>query len=442
MTWLSSPSFAGKRTTDVTLVREADRIASAVLPSGLTLLVETVPHSGVAATCLHVNVGFRNERLTGSAHLIEHILTEGRTAGDSDDDIIAGIGGSINAHTSLDYTQFTTVAPISGLASMLRIQIARLDGHRYDAAIVKAQQAVVEAEIQRNILRRPHGDLVLIALPALLYDDYPNSHNGYASIEEIGNLEPDEVLELLGPQYNPRAATLAVAGPMNPDEVLDLIAYNSSVQDSPMLPASVSPTQTTHLAPLTESREATVGNGWARTARTAWGFRLDGPTDTDQYVAAVLASELLEELGQRCNCDHTACGRGPLASRVNRTGNPFDVAHDSMLVIEAGHRHGASPARVRECMTTSLQHIVHRHDFTDRLRQVAEAVALDLLATTESLVSRASWMCIDSVLFGDPHRFTSVPDRLREVPADSVRLILDSLSSSAFAQITSVPEAV
>lgn len=147
--------------------RLSTQTISARLASGLTVVIDEVRDTDIAATCLQVGVGCRNEALAGAAHLIEHVLTEGSTDGYHDDEIVAGSGGSINAHTSLDHTQFTTVAPDVALESMLRIQVERLNSDRYGSAIVDAQKSIVEGELQRNFIRRPHGRLILGVLPEL-----------------------------------------------------------------------------------------------------------------------------------------------------------------------------------------------------------------------------------------------------------------------------------
>jgi predicted Zn-dependent peptidase len=44
------------------------------LDDGLDVIVRRVPGVAVAATCLQYDVGFRNEPVSGLAHLTEHLL--------------------------------------------------------------------------------------------------------------------------------------------------------------------------------------------------------------------------------------------------------------------------------------------------------------------------------------------------------------------------------
>lgn len=209
---------------------------------------------------------------------------------------------------------------------------------------------------------------------------------------------------------------------------------------SPSLETNQHVTNPVPLAPLTADRHGLLRDRHADSGRTAWGFRLDGPTDTSDYLAFVLVSELLEYTSPPCTCPGSGCGRGPLASRVNRTGNPFDVARDSMLVIEAGHPADASPEQLTTCIHLALTSLAQDDQLDDLVRRTVEGVALDLVSSTDSLLSRASWACVDTATFKGTRRFAEIPERLKSVGVEDVREGLRRLTVEPSCRLTSSPE--
>jgi zinc protease len=70
------------------------------------------------------------------------------------------------------------------------------------AARVREQIAVVQSEIRRNILQRPHGGLVLFTLPELLFSSFANGHNGYGNLEELAGLSLCELEWFVGSAFS------------------------------------------------------------------------------------------------------------------------------------------------------------------------------------------------------------------------------------------------
>src|SRR5260221_7281484 len=86
-----------------------------VLPNGVRVIVQEHRASDVVALQLWVAAGGRDEAPTelGLAHYLEHMLFKGtpsRPTGSIEREV-EGVGGRINAGTSLDYTYYHTVLP-------------------------------------------------------------------------------------------------------------------------------------------------------------------------------------------------------------------------------------------------------------------------------------------------------------------------------------------
>src|SRR5262247_1998253 len=96
-----------------------------VLHNGVRVLVQEYPSSEVVAVQLWVRAGGRDEAATelGLAHYLEHMLFKGTTTrqrGFVDRDV-EGVGGRINAGTSLDFTYYHTVLPAQRAAPAIEM---------------------------------------------------------------------------------------------------------------------------------------------------------------------------------------------------------------------------------------------------------------------------------------------------------------------------------
>ena len=81
------------------------------LPSGLTVVTDSMPHLETAALGVWAGVGGRDEKPNehGISHLLEHMAFKGtgkRSAWEIASDI-ENVGGEINAATSIEYTSYT-----------------------------------------------------------------------------------------------------------------------------------------------------------------------------------------------------------------------------------------------------------------------------------------------------------------------------------------------
>ncbi|MER5399761.1 insulinase family protein [Streptomyces sp. NPDC002599] len=409
-----------------------------VLGNGLSVLLQPLPGCQVVATCLHVATGFRNEPVAGAAHLLEHVLAQGASSSRPLTDAIAATGGTTNARTAADYTQYTAILPAGALDLGLRIEHDRLTDPDLGLPHVTAQIAVVQAEIRRNMLQRPHGGLVLFDLPALLHDHWHNRHNGYGDIDALEDLGPDELGRFFQESYAPGNIHLALAGDFDPAHARDLVEQHL---------ASVPPRTAPHRphtpeAPLTAPRRALRDEQIARTARTAIGFRTPDPaTAPHAHLAGVLLGELLESLGTDCAC-HPGTRRtwGAFKARAHRTGNPFDVARDALFAVDFPHPADTGPDEAEHCLRTVLTGIADGSvRLTGPLARIRRQLALALHAELDSVAGQASWLCVGAAVHRDPLYLAALPNALLKLPDTEVAAAAARYAAAPAARITSRP---
>ena len=408
------------------------------LDNGLRVLLQPLPGCQVVATCLHVGTGFRNEPVAGAAHLLEHVLAQGASSSRPLTDAVAATGGTTNARTAADYTQYTAVLPAGALDLGLRIEHDRLSDPDLGAGHVAAQIAVVQAEIRRNMLQRPHGGLVLFDLPALLHDTWENRHNGYGDIEALEDLGPAALRRFFEESYAPGNVHLALVGDFDPAHARDLVEHRLS----PVPPRTGRAHPHTPEAPLGAHRRAMRAERIAHTARTALGFRTPDPaTEQGAHLAAVLLGELLETQGTDCAC-HPGTRRtwGAFRTRAHRTANPFDVARDALFAVDFPHPVDTEPDAAEHCLRSVLGTIADGTvRLTEPLARIRRQLALALHAELDSVASQASWLCVGAAVHDDPLHLATLPGALQLLPDSEVAAAAARYAAAPAARITSLP---
>src|SRR6478609_3931494 len=119
-----------------------------VLPNGLTVLARQQRGSGVVAIDTWVKAGYFNEpdEVAGMAHLFEHMFFKGSTAYPGPEAIaqaISSAGGSSNAGTIYDSTNYYVIVPREGFAAAAAVQADAIAHPRFDPAELRKEAEVV-----------------------------------------------------------------------------------------------------------------------------------------------------------------------------------------------------------------------------------------------------------------------------------------------------------
>jgi zinc protease len=185
-------------------------------PSGLRILFQSEQSQPIVAITAVIDRGSEHDQETydGIAHVVEHLAFRANHGGVKNWDLIKQMGGSINASTSVDWTNYMTVAPRDALIPLLRIEALRLkDG----VANVTQQDVTTEAEIARNELRMRYENAAVGAAwdelgNALFPADHPYARSTIGSHETLGNMSIEAVREFVGDNYRPEYTTMVVVG--------------------------------------------------------------------------------------------------------------------------------------------------------------------------------------------------------------------------------------
>ena len=150
----------------------------------------------VVCVNLWYDVGSRHEPAgqTGFAHLFEHLMFEGsvHVAKTEHMRLVQGNGGSLNATTNPDRTNYFETLPSEHLELALWLEADRMGGlvPALTQETLDNQREVVKNERRQRYENVPYGDAWLRLLPLLYPPGHPYHHATIGSMEDLNAAEP------------------------------------------------------------------------------------------------------------------------------------------------------------------------------------------------------------------------------------------------------------
>ncbi|RFC54382.1 M16 family metallopeptidase [Brumimicrobium aurantiacum] len=259
------------------------------LDNGLRVIFHKDVTTPMAVVNTLYDVGARDEspERTGFAHLFEHLMFGGSVNIPNFDGPLQEAGGSNNAFTSNDVTNYYDVVPAQNLETALWLESDRMLSLAFTEKSLEVQRSVVIEEFKQRYLNQPYGDLWLEFRP-LAYKVHPYQWATIGkNIEHIQEATMEEVKDFFNTHYHPGNAILCIAGNLELEEVKRLV--NKWFADIPSKEKKVrnlpeEPKQT-------EFRTKTIEREVPSDVYT-YGFKMPGKGQ-DGYYEADLISDVL-----------------------------------------------------------------------------------------------------------------------------------------------------
>ena len=201
------------------------------LPNGLTVILHEDHSVPVASVNVWYKVGSANEKpgRTGFAHLFEHLMFEGSghvKEGDFDN-FLEAAGGSNNASTSNDVTDYYIDVPSNAIDLALFLESDRL-GYLLDVvtpAMVDGQRDIVKNERRQSYENAPYG-MAEVRIPEIIYPkNHPYHWPVVGYMEDLTAASAEDVKEFFRKFYTPSNAVVAIAGDFNSAELRKRMEY-------------------------------------------------------------------------------------------------------------------------------------------------------------------------------------------------------------------------
>ena len=366
-------------------------VERATLRNGLRVVLAPDRSAPVVAVAVYYDVGIRSEPegRTGFAHLFEHLMFQGSASLGKMEHVkyVQSSGGTLNGSTRLDYTNYYEALPSNALERALFLEADRMRSPAVTEENLANQIAVVKEEIRVNVLNQPYGGFPWLTLPPLLFETFPNAHNGYGGFEDLESATVDGRPRLLRPllragqrRARRRRRLRSRAGDGPGAEAL----RRRPRRTVPQRPDFDEP------APTSERRDEQV-DPLAPAPAVALGWRVPDPDDLDAYLPYVVLSSVLAT-GDASRLRRRLVQQDRVASDVGAhlafMEDAFDVRNPTAFLLEAHHSGDVPADRVVAGVDEELDRVATEGVPDDELERVRARLGSALLQGQDHVLSR------------------------------------------------------
>ena len=192
------------------------------LSNGLRVVVCPDHASPNVSVDVMYHVGSFDERAsrTGLAHLFEHLMFDNTTTGMDKqyDTLCTKAGGSNNAYTTYDYTNYYINLPAHQAELGFWLEAERMKGFMITDHALETQRSVVIEEINQNVNNTPYGRWRFAQQAAAFDARSSYSWEIYGSSEHVASVSMDDARDFFDRFYAPQNAVLCVAGDITPEQ--------------------------------------------------------------------------------------------------------------------------------------------------------------------------------------------------------------------------------
>lgn len=381
-----------------------------VLPNGLRLLTEEIPHVRSVAVGVWLSRGSRHEgdRWPGIAHFVEHMLFKGTTSRSAEEiaQSVDSIGGQIDASTGKENASYAIKVLDEHLPMAVDILSDIVLHPRFAADDLEREKGVVLEEIK--MVEDMPDDLVHELFVQGYWPDHPLGRPILGSADSVSGITRDALVGYFGDAYTADQLVVVVAGHVGHAEARDLVeAAFGSVRPGVTRPADVRPTPVPH---------AIIRQKELEQSHICLGVGAYPQHHPDRYAGLVLNTILGGSMSSRL-FQNVREKRG-LAYSVGSGISSFRDA--GLLSIYAG----CSNDKVREVVQVimgEVQALVDAPVTAEELRRAQDNVKGGLILGLESTWHRAAYLARQELYFD---RLYSIDETILDIS----RVTLDDVA--------------
>ena len=199
------------------------------LPSGLTIVTDSMPHLQTASLGVWVGSGSRDEEPNehGISHLLEHMAFKGtkrRTARQIAEEIEA-VGGDINAATSFETTAYFASVLKTDMPMAVDVLSDILANPTFDPAELKREQNVIVQEI--GATEDAPDDLVFDYLQATAFPNQPMGRAILGTPQTVCSFKDQNLRAYLARNYRAPDMVVAATGAIDHGAVVGEVERRS-----------------------------------------------------------------------------------------------------------------------------------------------------------------------------------------------------------------------
>ncbi|MEO3771807.1 pitrilysin family protein [Micromonospora sp. B9E7] len=417
-------------------------IETSRLDNGLRVVVSEDRTAPAVAVNLWYDVGSRHEPTgqTGFAHLFEHLMFEGsvNVAKTEHMKLIQGSGGSLNATTNPDRTNYFETVPAEHLELALWLEADRMGGlvPALTQETLDNQREVVKNERRQRYENVPYGDAWLRLLPLLYPPGHPYHHATIGSMADLNAADLATFQAFHRTYYAPNNAVLTVVGDATASDVFALAdKYFGALpprDDIPPAPDGRTVPATGQTA--VESVSADVPAPRVYIAHRSYPFGTPG-YNVITVLATILGSGRGSRLYQRL-ADGERIAQPDLVGAYG-----VDLAHaPAPLIATATARPGVSAERLAEGLAEVVDELATVPVTAAELDRAKALLSTGWWRQLSTVDGRADLLGRYATQFGDPARIADQLPGLLAVTAEQIAEAAAEVLATDRVTLTYLPE--
>ena len=387
------------------------------LDNGLRILVHEDKSTPLVALNLLYDIGSRDEdqKMTGLAHLFEHLMFGGSVNIPDYDHPLQMAGGENNAFTNNDFTNYYLTIPSANIETGFWLESDRMLELDFSQKNLDTQKNVVIEEYKQRYLNQPYGDAFLQIRP-LAYKIHPYRWPTIGmDISHIENTDLEQVKNFFFSHYAPNNAILALTGNIRSDLALRLSQKwfgpiekrNIKLRELPAEPAQG------------EERNLTIEKDVPSDALyKAWHI---GPRKSSDFYTLDLITDLLAG-GESGKLNTKLVREKKIFSEINAY-----ITSDidpGLIIVQGKLMKGIKLEYAEESVNEVIGSLQNKNEITDDMEKVKNKFEAASVFSNTSILNKAISLSFNELL-GNPDLINHEVDEYRKVTGEMVTEALE-----------------
>jgi predicted Zn-dependent peptidase len=374
-----------------------------VLPNGIRVVTERMPHVRSVAVGVWVETGSRREPddRGGVSHLIEHLVFKGTASRTAEEiaRIMDSVGGQMDAFTTKEHTCFYVQVLDDHLPLAVDLLTDILLHPLFDAEELEREKSVVLQEIK--MVEDTPDDLIHDLFAAQVWSGHPLGRPILGTRERVEAFDRDVVRHHFGEEYVPGSIVIAVAGNVTHEHVIDLFRarFDAFHRDRPARdgePARLTPGVAIVPKSLEQVHVVLGFPGLAHAARERYALFV-----LNDVVGGSMSSRLFQEVRERQG----------LVYSIHSGAQSFA---DSGIVYVYAATDGQNFSKMLKAVLKELRELKKHGVTADELRRAKDHLKGSLMLGLESTSSRMNRLAKQEMHLGS---FLTMDAMLRAIDA-------------------------
>ncbi|MGQ0549883.1 MAG: M16 family metallopeptidase [Armatimonadota bacterium] len=230
-----------------------EQVAKSVLPNGMRVISELMPHVRTVSLGIWVATGSRYEAagVHGISHFLEHLFFKGTRTRSALEiaQAVDALGGQMNAFTDREHTCFYVKVLANHLPAVVEILADMLQNAALDPEAIERERQVITEEIK--MYDDSPDELVQDLVAQTIWNGHPLGRSVIGTRMTVAGMTREHFIQYMEQRYRPDNIVISAAGNIEHDAVVELLGQHLGKWDGRGV---VQPTEAPSLTPSVSIR--------------------------------------------------------------------------------------------------------------------------------------------------------------------------------------------